>query len=349
MPSISLIFLSIARIRHVTTVVIELRSKESGIVASSVERVYDDVVKFHAVLSAAADALGFAPPPINTSKAFLASLRTASTKPHLTVTRLVSRRTQPHTPRFHLARILKPSQATRSTSTPRATSTRRVLRPFLSFEEGDTSLCDTSLPNRERLPPGARGGARKDAHRTRRARAEDARRCAAPLAQLCVRVLQHRGATPRPPRSCFAVRIARAVALVAEGCLEADCLLPVTAPRAWPLCHVGLAEIDAPVTPWSLRGLNAPLGLLPADVVCLCGCACGRRSHRRRQAIPPPLIRPYAAPRSLRGHSWAATPSATRCSSRGSARRGRTATGWCTATRARSPARPPRRPRARAI
>jgi hypothetical protein len=94
MPSISLIFLSIARIRHVTTVVIELRSKESGIVASSVERVYDDVVKFHAVLSAAADALGFAPPPINTSDAFFASLRTASTKPHLTVTRLVSRRTQ---------------------------------------------------------------------------------------------------------------------------------------------------------------------------------------------------------------------------------------------------------------
>ena len=83
MTSINLFFLSIARMRHVTTVVIELRSKESGIVASSVEHMYDDVVKFHAVLSAAADALGFAPPPINTSDVFFASLRTASTKPHL--------------------------------------------------------------------------------------------------------------------------------------------------------------------------------------------------------------------------------------------------------------------------
>ena len=93
MPSISLIFLSIARMRHVTTVVIELRSKESGIVASSVERVYDDVVGFHTALDA--DALGFVPPPFETPDVFFASIRTASTKPHLTVTRLVSRRTQP--------------------------------------------------------------------------------------------------------------------------------------------------------------------------------------------------------------------------------------------------------------
>ena len=70
MPSISLIFLSIARMRHVTTVVIELRSKESGIVASSVERVYDDVVGFHTALDA--DALGFVPPPFEAIRRSLA-------------------------------------------------------------------------------------------------------------------------------------------------------------------------------------------------------------------------------------------------------------------------------------
>lgn len=106
MTSKCLFFSSIARIRHVTTVVIELRSKESGIVASRVERLYDDVVEFHAALGARAGALGFAPPGITTSDAFFSGAPYCVLRPRNPIGQLLTLfrdAHSPHTPRFHLA------------------------------------------------------------------------------------------------------------------------------------------------------------------------------------------------------------------------------------------------------